>query len=84
MTPTLHTGDVIKVRQGSMELYRVQRQYLLRHWWPGLLYIGNAQHGDNPARYADATRVYPGPVTIDGVPCRIEMGAVNGRPRVVA
>jgi len=80
MTPALHTGDVIKVRQGSMEIYMV-RSYLgcvMR-----LIHLGNAQHGDNPTRYAGALRVYPGPVTIDGVPVRIEMG-LNGRPRVVA
>lgn len=81
MSTALHTGDVIKVRQGSMELYWIG--YIRKDGAPALWHIGNLQHDDNATRYADAPRIYPGPVTINGVPARIEMG-LNGRPRVVA
>lgn len=73
----LHSGDVITIRQGSMEVYEVAL--------PRLRYLGNLQHGSNATRYAGIQRVYPDMrLTIDGRPVRIERSKINGRPVVVA
>lgn len=73
----LKSGDIITMKQGSMEVYVVMPSRL-KH-------LGNLHNGSNATRYAGAKRLrWPCAVMIDGVPFKIDVSKITQRPVIVS